>query len=202
MTNVFNRIPVRVRISFGLVGLMTGTILLASAGGFFPNAQREVLRGRAKLCETLAISGTAMASSGNLDDLQITLQSIVNRDEQVSSIGLRSASGSLLVSAGPHEQSWDSESLNTAKQMKVPIFRKGNRYGDLEVAFVPTGGLLGLNYWAPAWLLIVLIPACLIQFSFFLRKTLESLDPNGAVPKHVQGALRHADRRPAVDRRS
>ena len=89
MTNVFNRIPVRIRISFGLVGLMTGTILLASAGGFFPNAQREVLHGRAKLCETLAISGTAMASSGNLDDLQITLQSIVNRDEQVSSIGLR-----------------------------------------------------------------------------------------------------------------
>ena len=45
MTNIFNRIPVRIRISFGLVGLMTGTILLASAGGFFPNAQREVLRG-------------------------------------------------------------------------------------------------------------------------------------------------------------
>ena len=128
-----------------------------------------------------------MASSGNLDDLQITLQSIVNRDEQVCSIGLRSANGTLLVSAGSHEQHWDPKSLNTAQQMKVPIFRNKNRYGDLEVAFVSTGGLLGLNYWAPAWLLIVIIPACLIQFSFFLRKTLESLDPNGAVPKHVRG---------------
>ncbi len=189
MNNILQHIPVRIRISFGLVGLMTGTILLASAGGFFPNEQREVMHGRAKLCEALAISGTAMASSGNLDDLQVTLQSITNRDTQVVSIGLRSADGNLLVSAGPHAQEWDANSMNTARQMKVPIFRKGSRFGDLEVAFVPTGGILGLNYWAPAWLLIIVIPTCLVQFSFFLRKTLESLDPSGAVPTHVRGAL-------------
>ena len=189
MTNLFSRIPVRIRISFALVGLMTGSILLASATGFFPNEQREVLRGRAKLCETLAISGTAMASRGGLDDLKVTLQSILNRDDEVVSLALRSAGGELLVAAGPHETHWDPSSTDTTRQMKVPIFREGDRFGDLEVAFVSSGGLLGLNYWAPAWLLIVLIPACLVQFSFFMRKTLESLDPNGAVPKHVRGAL-------------
>ena len=76
MKDLYQRIPIRFRITFGLVGLMTGSILLASAAGFFPNEQREVLRGRAKLCESLAISGTAMASSGNFDDLKVTLQSI------------------------------------------------------------------------------------------------------------------------------
>ena len=81
----------------------------ASATGFFPNEQREVLRGRAKLCETLAISGTAMASSGSFDDLKVTLQSVLNRDPTIQSLGLRRASGELLVTAGAHDKYWDTE---------------------------------------------------------------------------------------------
>ncbi|WP_372718458.1 ATP-binding protein [Novipirellula sp.] len=187
--NLFQRIPIRIRISFGLVGLMTGSLLVASAGGFFPNEQEEILRGRAKLCESLAISGTAMAASGQVDSLHVTLASIVQRDPQVLSIGLRNTEGQTVVSAGAHEATWDANAENGMNQMRVPIFRHGKQWGELQVAFEPTGGLLGLDHWAPAWLLIVLIPACLLQFSFFLRKTLENLDPSGAVPTHVEKAL-------------
>lgn len=184
--HLYNSIPIRIRISVGLVGLMIGTLLFASAFGFFPNEQREVLRGRAKVCETLAICGTAMASTARFDDLNLALQSIVARDEQIESIGFRLKDGELLVSAGTHESHWDALSDDHARFTTVPVFVAGKRFGDLEVAFVPTGGFLGLNHWAPAWLLVVLIPGCLVQFSFFLKKTLESLDPNGAVPKHVR----------------
>ncbi len=191
MKQLYERIPIRFRISFMLVGLMTGTLLVASAAGFFPNEQRELLRGRAKLCESLAISGTALASSGNVADIDVTLQSIVKRDDQIVSIGFRLSSGELLVGAGPHSQIWDPKSTNSAEQMSVPIFRQGNRYGTLEVVFVSTGGFMGLNYWAPAWLLIVLIPACFVQYSFFLRRALDSLDPNGAVPQRVRDTFDH-----------
>ncbi len=191
MKRLYEQIPIRFRISLMLVGLMTGTLLVASAAGFFPNAQREVLRGRAKLCESLAISGTAMASSGNVADIEVTLQSIVKRDDQIESIGFRLSSGELLVAAGSHEQTWNPASTNSAQQMSVPIFRHGNRYGSLEVVFASTGGFLGLNYWAPAWLLIVLIPACFVQYSFFLRRVLDSLDPNGAVPQRVRDTFDH-----------
>ncbi|TWT76612.1 Autoinducer 2 sensor kinase/phosphatase LuxQ [Planctomycetes bacterium CA13] len=186
---IFQRIPIRIRISFGLVGLMVGSLLVASAAGFFPNEQEEILRGRAKLCETLAISGTAMASSGQIDNLNVTLASIVHRDPQVVSIGLRSRDGNMIVSAGPHEQRWNPGLENGMDQMHVPVFRYGERWGELQITFESTGGILGLNYWAPAWLLIVLVPACFLQFSFFLRKTLESLDPSGAVPTHVEKAF-------------
>jgi len=189
MSYIFKRIPIRLRISLGLVGLMTGTILLASATGFLPNPQTELLRGRAKLCEAMAISGTAMASSGDRETLELMLQSIVNRDAEVRSIGLRLESGELLTFSGPHIEHWDPTSTDSTIQMSVPIYRYGDPYAELEVAFTPIGGLLGLNYWAPAWLLVVMIPACLIQFSIFLRKTLEALDPTSAVPQHVQGAL-------------
>ncbi len=183
---LYNSIPIRIRISVGLVGLMIGTLLFASAFGFFPNEQREVLRGRAKVCETLAICGTAMASNARFHDLNLALHSIVARDEQIESIGFRLEDGELLVSAGTHEEHWDALSADHSRFMTVPVFVAGKKFGNLEVAFAPIGGFLGLNHWAPAWLLVVLVPGCLIQFSFFLKKTLESLDPNGAVPKHVR----------------
>ncbi|MEO9595984.1 response regulator [Rhodopirellula bahusiensis] len=189
MIRLYQRIPIRIRISLGLVGLMAGSLLVASAAGFFPNEQEEILHGRARLCESLAISGTAMASHGQVDSLRVTLESVVHRDPQIHSIGLVSSEGKLLVSAGEHEQFWDDSLEDDVNQMQVPVFRYGKQWGEMQFAFASTGGLFGLNYWAPAWLLIVLIPACLIQFSFFLKKTLESLDPSGAVPTHVENAL-------------
>ena len=189
LRRLYDRIPIRIRISVGLVGMMTSTVLIASALGYFPNEQREILRGRAKMCETIAISSTAMASTGELESLRVTLESIVARDEQIRSMSLAREGEEALVTAGPHASLWDDGAEQNINQMRVPVFRHGKEWGELQVAFKSTGGFAGLNYWVPAWLLILMIPACLIQFSFFLRKTLESLDPNGAVPDHVQGAL-------------
>ena len=187
--DLYRRIPVRFRIAIGLVGLLTGTLLFASALGFFPNEQRRILEGRSRLCESLAISGTAMVSKGDLNSLKVTLQSIEHRDEEVTSIGFRSSNGELLVNAGDHESYWVRNVPNSAKQMHVPIYRHGEKWGDLEIAFIDTGGLWGLNNWGPAWLLIFTLPLCVMQFSFFLRKTLKSLDPSGAVPSQVRQVL-------------
>lgn len=189
MKRLYHRIPIRIRISIALVGLMLGSLMCASAFGFFPNEQREILRGRAKLCETLAISGTAMVSSGQaevFEGFNLVLQSIVARDDQIKSIGFRSVDGTLEVAAGPHAENWMETEDPDIDHMSVPVFRAGKKFGRLEVVFVSSGGFLGLNYWAPAWLIVVLAPACLIQFSFFLRKSLEALDPHGAVPQHVR----------------
>ena len=71
LKQLYERVPIRYRISMMLVGFMTGTLLVASAAGFFPNEQREMLRGRAKLCETLAISGTAIP-----EDVELTVAGI------------------------------------------------------------------------------------------------------------------------------
>ncbi|MGB7346994.1 MAG: response regulator [Pirellulaceae bacterium] len=186
MKRLYERIPVRFRLSMLLVGLVAGTLMAASAFNFFPNEQREILRGRASLCETLAISGTAMASRDDLKGLEVLLKSVANRDDQVKSIGFRQGNGDILASAGDHRELWVPGLDNVTAQMEVPVFQHGKRFGTLEVAFESTGGFLGLNYWAPAWLMVVLLPACFIQFSMFLRRAIDSLDPNGAVPKRVQ----------------
>ena len=126
---ILKRISVRQRITIGLVGMMVGSLLFASAFGFFPNEQKEILRGRAKFCESLAISGTAMASSGQLATLKATLESVVNRDDKhdddVISIGLRTEQDGLLVAAGAHEENWVADMKENVHQMKVPVYRKG-----------------------------------------------------------------------------
>ena len=130
-----------------------------------------------------------MASSGQMATLQASLEAVVNRDDDVLSIGLRTVNGELLVAAGPHAEHWRADYETGVEQNKVPVFRRGKKWGDLEVCFASTGGILGLNYWAPAWLLIVMVPALFIQYSIFLRKTLKHLDPSAGVPQHVQDAL-------------
>ena len=146
---LYNRIPIRIRISFVLVALMTGTLLIASASEFFPNEQRQILLGRAKLCESLALSGSVMISSNRLGDLDTTLQSIVARNDQIHSVGFRTENGKLLLDAGQHPKHWDARSSNATQYMKVPVFRNDRRFGVLEVAFTSTGGFLGLSYWGP-----------------------------------------------------
>ena len=142
---LYDRIPIRIRISVGLVGMMTSTVLIASALGYFPNEQREILRGRAKMCETIAISSTAMASAGELQSLRVTLESVVARDEQIRSMSLARQDEEALVTAGPHASFWDDEADQSINQMRVPVFRHGKEWGELQVAFESTGGFAGLN---------------------------------------------------------
>ena len=187
--NFYRRIPIRFRIAIGLAGLMTGTLLFASGFGFLPNAQEQIVQGRSQLCETLALSGTAMISKGDMQGLQATIRSIAERFDDVNSIGLRQVNGEVMVSAGEHDQLWVAGLPNSMDQIKVPVFQYGESWGHLEITFKNADGFLGLNKWGPAWLIIFMLPCCILQFSFFLKKTLESLDPDGAMPAKVRDVL-------------
>ncbi|TWU08257.1 hybrid sensor histidine kinase/response regulator [Stieleria varia] len=187
--NLYRRIPIRFRIALGLVGMMAGTILLADAFGLWPSEKRQVLKGRAQLCETLAISGTAMVSTGDLDGLRITMAGITKRDAQIRSTGFRTIDGELLVDAGDHSQCWDETLPNGELQMRVPVYRNGTTWGHLEVAFASVGESLGWHRYGIYSLVAIIVPMCFIQFSIFLRKTLDAMDANGAVPKTVRDVL-------------
>ena len=168
---------------------MVGSLLIAGALDLIPNAKRETMDGRAKLCEALAISSTAMVSADNMQDLDVTLKALVQRNESVHSVGFRSKSGELLVESKKHGKLWVASEKNSAVQMQVPVFRHGEKWGSLEVVFAPVAKKFGLNIAPIVWLVGFMIVACLIQFSFLLRKTLEALDPKSAVPTHVQHVL-------------
>ena len=187
--NLYGKIPIRYRIAIGLVGLMTGTILFASGLGYLPDEHRRTRKGRAQLAETLALSGTAMVADRKIKSLHATIDSIVKRNEEVLSIAVRGEDDRPVMVAGQHDQHWIADAPNSVKQIHLPIFREGDPWGQLEIAFSDTSGFMGLNHIGPAWLLVFMIPMCVLQFSFFLSKTLENFDPDGAMPRNTRDAL-------------
>ena len=187
--NFFKRIPIRYRIAMGLVGMMAGTILLADALRLIPSEKRRMLESRAQFCETLAIHGTALASKGNMDELKFTVSKIAERNPEVVSVGFKPAGDDVVSLAGEHEIAWDDATPNGETQMRVPIYRQRKQWGMLQVRFQSVDELLGWRKYPVVGLLAFVIAICFIQFSIFLRTTLDSLDPDGAVPKSVRDLL-------------
>ena len=189
LKRLYKRISIRQRIVLSLVMIVVSNLLIAAAFNFLPNAQEKIREGRTKLCESLAITVTGLASSEQYGLAKGLLVSLVNRDDDVLSIGLRTERDGLVVVAGPHEETWQAETVDNIKQFELPAYRAGKPWGTIEIRFADTGGLLGLSYWGPGWLLIAIIPACYFQFLFLIHRTLRMFEPSGKVPVHVQEAL-------------
>ena len=185
MKKLFARIPVRIRISLALVGLMTSTALISSSL-VFPGEAAVATQGRVALCESMSVMGTTLISSGKTADLRIALVAIAQRNEGIESLGLRLADGSLVVSSGAHETAWQGTDSGKTQNLSVPIFKNKEKFAELEVAFTKPSQFLGFVDWSFMGFLGLLMVGCVMQFAFFLRKTLEALDPNGAVPTRVR----------------
>ena len=69
-----NRIPVRVKIVFGLQLLLISAMGLAIALGFVPNDQTATMRGRATLAEAIAVNASAFVSRNDMSGLDAVLR--------------------------------------------------------------------------------------------------------------------------------
>ena len=185
----YKSIPIRYRIALGLVGMMAGTILIADGFELLPNEKRAILNSRAQLCETLAISSTALVSKGDVESLNVALAAISRRNPAIQSIGFKESDGHVISIAGDHDSHWDEAIPNGDRQMRVPVFRHGKSWGTIQVAFRSVDQQLGWRQYATIAFLGFVVVICFGQFSIFLKKTLDALDPNGAMPKGVRDLL-------------
>ena len=111
------------RISFGLVSLSVSVLMGAMVLGIIPDRTEAVLKGRARLCESVAVSSSAFVSRGDLRRLKMTLEAIASRDDDVLSVGVRKSSGELIVEVGEHQSKWEhlSRDRSSETQIQVPI---------------------------------------------------------------------------------
>lgn len=183
----------RSRITVGLVCLLFSVVCLSMMLGLVPERRSALLRGRADLCEAIAITCSDYANRGELQRLEQYVESIVEREEDVLSIGIRRADGELITSSGEHAGHWtlDSTERSTDAQILVPIRSGVERWGAVEVRFEP---LLGGGKWgwvSGNWarLVVFISGACYVAFYLYLGKMLAHLDPSKSVPKRVRSAL-------------
>src|SRR6185437_8862924 len=136
----------RSRIAIGQVFLLMGVLWMATAMGLVPSQREAVLAGRGKICEAIAVFGSAFVESGDMVSLDASLRAVAARNPDILSQGLRREDGTILIQIGDHFSKWDKVAANDfAAKCLVPITDGNKRWGKVEVQIqrTETGGFLG-----------------------------------------------------------
>ena len=184
------------RLSFGIMSLTMSLLLTAKLLGLLPDPSASELEARKKVCEALAVQLSMTTERGRIEVVEATLQSVVERNPDVLSAGLRQTGGSLLASAGDHVKFWRDivGTASTPTHVQVPIFQHDKRWATLELVFTPLSTTFSLGNLASVKNSFVGLFAFVIMAGFgayflFLRRALRELDPANVIPERVKAAF-------------
>ena len=169
-------------------------ILIALLLGLVPDRRGAIREGRAALAESIAVNVTEHVFNSEIRKSQAQLELIVDRNAELESAALRRLTDSRCVAeVNEHDQSWTAMNgeYSSDTQVLVPIYKGNSKWGHLELRFVSSHGLLGLDF-SHSHLLPLILFLCLasfIVFYFYLGKMLKHLDPSRAIPQRVRSAL-------------
>lgn len=122
-----------------------------------------------------------------------TLQSMVERDNDIRSAAVRSAKGNLLAEAGEHLAHWQPspDGRSTPTHAQIPIFSGQERWATVEISFTPLWVNNIATGFKNSYLSLILFIACTGFADYFLliTRTLRELDPSAVIPGRVQAAF-------------
>jgi len=182
------------RISAGLVLLTSSLLLTLDLFGLTPLPRDTELEARIQLCETLAAQAATAAERNDLASIRAALQVVARRNPEVLSGALRDASGRLLIATREHRRLWSlvPEERSPTSHVQVPLFRRGERWADIELRFeeLHSAGFFHALWNRPVVRLVALLAATgFIAYAIYMRRMLQYLDPSAVIPARVQAAL-------------
>ncbi len=188
-----NAISPVIRIVVGLLLVTISLLLIGDALGFVPNQSQSKIDARKVMSESLAIQISSEVGEGRISNAKALLNIIVNRNEDITSIGLRLKSKELIMQTASHDTEWtqiDSEN-STVTNVQVPIFNKKELWGTLEVSFKPLGSVWSnlINGRSFTAMILFIIIFGFLAYWLFLKRVLSELNPNSVVPDRVRSAL-------------
>jgi len=180
-------------LAVGLAALVTSLLLAAAFLGLLPDRVGALRQGRTSLAEVAAAGATAMATRGDAQSLEAMLAFLRERNSEVLSAAVRTHDGRLAAATDGHDARWQAlaDDRSTDEQVRVPIYAGRERWGQLELRFVPLDVPTLFGVLEIPWLGLVLFMAAtgFIAFHLYLRRMLRYLDPSRAVPARVRAAL-------------
>ena len=181
------------RVTLGIVSLTISLLLAAEFFGFFPDRTLLALEARQKFCETLAVQLSWDAMRNDLRGIQNTLESVVERNDELLSAAFRSERNGEMAIAGDHETHWipRTDDMSTSTHVQVPIHQDEERWGTVELSFRPLNSASGMAAITQSSF-SVLIFVGLFGFGFyflFLQRALKELDPSAVIPERVKAAF-------------
>lgn len=106
LTKLFKAVLASFRLAFALVCVGLGLILGAQWFGLIPDSRLAVQRARHSTCQTIAIGVLDDVRHERWLNIDSMLRAIVNREEDLLSVGLRNDLGQLRVATEIHEAFW------------------------------------------------------------------------------------------------
>jgi diguanylate cyclase (GGDEF)-like protein len=187
------RLTAATRIALCMSVLSTSALLLAKAAGLLPDYRTAVMRGRVAFSEVLAVNCSTLASRGDWKQLEAMLRAVVSRNDDLLSVGVRTADGHLKTQIGPHTEAWRPIPAGTATQtgVVVPIHAGKEYWGSVELRYKPTqvSSPFGFSDHPLVELVIFVGMIHTMVFYLFLQRVLKHLDPSKVVPDRVRNAL-------------
>ncbi len=187
------RVSPAIRMSLGLMLIAITTLTLSSLVGLIPDQTRAVMEKRKNIVESLAVQITYSIRDKNISTTRKSMDTILQSKPEILSLGMRRLQGRYLAQTGGHAVHWISPpgEESTLTHWQVPIYHANKRWATLEISFAPKKGftLLGYNL-SPFALLIIFFSVCsFFGFVFFMKRSLQYLDPSSVMPKRVKNAL-------------
>ncbi len=187
------QITARLRLAFGAAGIVVSALLMSVFLGILPDERPAIARGRAQLCESIAVYSSAMLAQGETSMMELTLVAVAEHNPQIRSVGIRRTNGRLLVSTGDHQQRWTlgEGETSSSDQIRVPLMAQGQPWGTVEVAFTTLSddSLFGMLQQKAITVPLLIGASTCLMFWFYFGRMLKQLDPNSAVPGRVREAL-------------
>ena len=182
-----------VRMSLGLVCLTLCMVLVSDMVlGLTSDERRALLDQRKKICETLAVQFSELATAGDVDTIFKSMDALVGGNADVMSAALVNVDGETLAATAEHATVWESPggSNSTPTHAQVPIFSGEDLWGTVEVSFAKTAlDFAGLLKDPLVRFLAFLALAGFVGYMFFMKKSLKHLDPKAVIPDRVRSAL-------------
>ncbi len=187
------RISPAIKITIAFVLLTLSILIVADVVGIVPNERDGVLEGRKKFCESLAIQVSMSASRDEFEFINVTLDTLVQRNPDVVSAALRNFNGEITAIAGDHGKHWIKlpRGRSTQTHVQVPIFKDEVQWGTVEVVFTPLSPKSFFDLMTKSFLgLLLFVAVCgFLFYLFFIKKVLRELDPSSVIPERVKSAF-------------
>ena len=181
------------RLAVALVCVGASLILGAHWFGYVPDAAPITMRGRQTLSEAIAVNAAAHVRKQQWVDLATTLQTHVDRNPDLLSIGIRSDLGILRVDTGHHDEMWPETEggHSNVDAIQVPITLNRRPWGKVELCFrQPHTTTFAKIMHHPLIRLLAFFLICgMFAYTIFVVRILRLFNSTQVVPDRVRGAL-------------
>lgn len=188
-----NRIRPSFKLAIVLAWLSLTGVMAAQWLGVLPDVYSRVFAQRIALCENLAVNCSLFLAAERQDAIEVSVEELRRRDDEVISAAVRRADGVTIAKAGDHDAAWLLKPLSgsTENQIRMPLLNGKRHWGELEVVFRPIQptwffGMVDRS-WAQSLLLVAAVNVVL--FGVLLWKVLYELDPSRTAPSRVRAAF-------------